>query len=137
MRFYTNIRVFTIDNFSVKKEILRCNFGRFFLIIIALILISSTNVVAQATDATLSNLTISSGSLNQPFVPSTTSYTVGVRNSTTNFAVTPTTNDVNATVTVNGTAVTSCTASGPIALLVGPNTITTVVTAQDGTTTQT
>src|SRR5690606_34014361 len=43
----------------------------------------------------------------------------------------------NATITVNGTAVTSGNASGAIALNVGSNTITTVVTAQDGTTTKT
>jgi hypothetical protein len=40
-------------------------------------------------------------------------------------------------VTVNGAAVISGSASGAIALAVGPNTITTVVTAQDGTTTKT
>jgi trimeric autotransporter adhesin len=48
--------------------------------------------------------------------------------------VTPTTNDPNSTVTVNGTAVTSGNQSGPISLVVGANVITTVVTAQDGTT---
>jgi small neutral amino acid transporter SnatA (MarC family) len=37
---------------------------------------------------------------------------------------------------VNGTIVTSGSASGAIPLNVGPNTITVLVTAQDGTTTQ-
>jgi uncharacterized protein with beta-barrel porin domain len=45
--------------------------------------------------------------------------------------------DSNASVTVNGTAVSSGSASGAITLNVGSNIITTVVTAQDGTTTQT
>ncbi len=40
-------------------------------------------------------------------------------------------------ITVNSVAVTSGSASGRIALAVGDNTITTVVTAQDGTTTHT
>ena len=42
-----------------------------------------------------------------------------------------------ATVTVNGTAVTSGTAAGPIPLQFGGNLITVTVTAQDGTTTGT
>jgi len=51
--------------------------------------------------------------------------------------VTPTVNEANATVTVNGTAVATGVASGNINLNVGANTITTVVTAQDGSTTKT
>ena len=51
--------------------------------------------------------------------------------------MTPTVNQANASVTVNGTAVTSGSASGSISLSVGTNTITTVITAQDGTTTKT
>jgi gliding motility-associated-like protein len=49
----------------------------------------------------------------------------------------PVTADAGATVTVNGSTVTSGSASGPIALSVGSNTITTIVTAQDGTTSRT
>jgi gliding motility-associated-like protein len=51
--------------------------------------------------------------------------------------VTPTTADVNATVKVNGTLVTSGTASGNLPLVVGPNTVTIVVTAQDVSSTKT
>ncbi len=51
--------------------------------------------------------------------------------------VTPTTQDINATVEVNGATVSSGTASAPIALALGQTTINTVVTAQDGTTTRT
>src|SRR5205085_2701105 len=48
-----------------------------------------------------------------------------------------TTNEPNATVKINGATVTSGTASAALPLVVGPNTITTVVTAQDGTTQKT
>jgi len=57
-----------------------------------------------------------------------------VSNSITSLTVTPTTDDANATVTVNGVEVTSGSASDPIALNVGQNTINLVVTAQNGTT---
>ncbi|UUZ47827.1 cadherin-like beta sandwich domain-containing protein [Massilia sp. B-10] len=68
---------------------------------------------------------------------STTSYTASVGNATTSLTVTPTRSDANASITVNGVAVISGNASGAIALSVGSNTITTIVTAQDGTTTKT
>ncbi len=67
----------------------------------------------------------------------TTTYTTSVSNATASVKVTPTTSDANAKVKVNGAAVTSGIASGSIALAVGQTTITTVVTAQDGSTTRT
>lgn len=91
----------------------------------------------SSTDATLSGFTISSGTLSPTFASATTSYTASVSNATSSITVTPTRNQANATITVNGTAVTSGSASGAINLNVGSNTITTVVTAQDGTTTKT
>ena len=93
--------------------------------------------VPSSTDANLSALTISSGTLSPTFASATTSYTASVSNATSSITVTPTRNQANATITVNGTAVTSGSASGAISLNVGSNTITTVVTAQDGTTTKT
>ncbi len=90
-----------------------------------------------SADATLSNLTISQGTLSPAFSSSATSYTASVGNGVTSLTVTPTVNQANATVTVNGTPVTSGAASGAITLDVGNNTITTVVTAQDGVTTNT
>ncbi len=87
--------------------------------------------------ATLSSLTLSSGSLTPTFATATTSYTETVTNSTTSINVTPTATDATATIKVNGTTVQSGTVSGAISLSVGTNTITTVVTAQDGTTTKT
>ena len=89
---------------------------------------------ALSTIATLNNLTISNGTLTPAFASTTTSYAASVPNSVTDITETPTFTDENATTSVNGTLVTSGTASGNIPLLVGPNTITTIVTAQDGTT---
>ncbi len=66
-----------------------------------------------------------------------TTYTTTANAGTTSVTVTPTAQDANATIKVNGIAVTSGTASGTIALAVGKTTITTVVTAEDGTTTHT
>jgi LEA14-like dessication related protein len=51
--------------------------------------------------------------------------------------VTPTLSDVLASVKVNGVTVASGSSSSAIALSVGSNVITTVVTAQNGTTTKT
>jgi gliding motility-associated-like protein len=92
---------------------------------------------APSANASLSNISLSSGTLSPVFSSVTGSYTASVANSVTSITLTPTTGDATASVTVNGTAVTSGSASGSIALSVGTNIITTVVTAQDGTTVQT
>ncbi|RZM21915.1 MAG: T9SS type A sorting domain-containing protein, partial [Pedobacter sp.] len=89
-----------------------------------------------STDAKLSTLSTTAGTLSPVFASATTAYTANVPNATTSITVTPTVNDVTATVRINGTTVTSGTASGAIALNVGNNTITVLVTAQNGTTTQ-
>jgi formylglycine-generating enzyme required for sulfatase activity len=81
---------------------------------------------APSSNADLSNLTVSEGSLTPIFASGTTSYSVNVPNSTTSITVTGTTADSNATLGGdNGVAKT---------LNVGVNTITITVTAQDGTT---
>ena len=90
-----------------------------------------------STNANLSELTISDVTLSPAFASGTTSYTASVVNSVTSITVIPTVEQANATVTVNGTAVTSGNASGAINLSVGDNTIPVIVTAQDGTTTKT
>ncbi|WP_395737657.1 cadherin-like beta sandwich domain-containing protein [Prosthecobacter sp.] len=90
-----------------------------------------------STDATLSGLALSSGTLSPVFASGTLSYTATVSNATTSVMVTPITTQANASVKVNGTTVASGTASGPVSLVVGSNTLTIVVTAQDGTTTKT
>ena len=92
---------------------------------------------AASTNANLTSLVLSTASLNPSFDAATTTYTATVSNATTSLTVTPTVAEANATITVNGDAVTSGAASGAIALSVGANTITTVVTAQDGTTAKT
>jgi hypothetical protein len=99
--------------------------------------IDNFSITATAADATLSGLAISAGTLTPAFSSSTTSYTASVANATSSITVTPTATDAAATITVNATSVTSGNASAPIALNEGSNIITTVVTAQDGITTQT
>ena len=88
---------------------------------------------AISANASLSNLVLSSGSLSPVFASGTTSYTASV-SGLLEIQVTPTATSSGATVKVNGTSVSSGTASGKIKLQVGSNVITTVVTAQDGTT---
>ncbi|MBK8039987.1 MAG: cadherin-like beta sandwich domain-containing protein [Verrucomicrobiaceae bacterium] len=90
-----------------------------------------------SSNANLSALTFSSGSLSPPFAPGTISYTAAVSFSTTSVTITPTRQQANATITVNGSATASGTASVPVNLTVGDNAIPVIVTAQDGTTIQT
>src|ERR1700743_187628 len=114
-------------NLSGKRGRFENLLGRIILVAITLVLILMLpgRVMAQSTDASLSNLTISPGSLQPGFDPNpNTSYTASVSNSTTTVSVTPTSTDPTATITVNGATVISTNASSPISLLVGPNTIT-------------
>ena len=108
---------------------------------------AQTMTPTQSTDATLSGLTATSSmsvsgtftalTLSPAFAAATTAYTATVGNSITHVKLTPTVNDSGATVTVQGTTVSSGSASGAIALSVGSNPLAVVVTAEDGTTTQT
>lgn len=86
-----------------------------------------------STNSNLAGLAISSGTLAPSFNSGVLSYTASVGNVVTSVTVSPLTADSTATVTVNGAPVTSGSASGAIVLAVGTNTITTVCTAQDGT----
>ena len=92
---------------------------------------------APATDATLSGLALSAGTLAPAFDSAVTGYAATVANAAASITVTPTTTDAHATVTVNGTAVTSGHASASLPLSEGDNTITIAVTAEDGVTTKT
>lgn len=92
---------------------------------------------APSAVSTLSNLSLSSGTLSPTFASGTTSYATTVPNAVTAITVTPTVTDANATVTVNGAAVVSGAASASIPLSPGANTITLVATAQDGVSTGT
>jgi N-acetylneuraminic acid mutarotase len=90
--------------------------------------------IGPSNQATLSNLALNVGTLTPAFSSVTTSYTANVSPATGTTIVTPTCADTNASVVVNGTTVISGTASPPINLVMGNNTINTVVTAQDGIT---
>ncbi len=84
----------------------------------------------KSSDATLSDLTITGGTLSPAFDSDTAEYAVSVGYSVTSVTVTPTVNDTGkATVTVNGGV-----ASQPVSLDVGANTITVKVTAENGAT---
>ena len=106
----------------------------------------ASTIMPLASDAELSALTASSStsatgtfsslSLEPAFAAPTTSYTATVLNPVTHVKLTPTVADAAAAATVNGTSVSSGTASGAIALSVGTNTVTVRVTAEDGTTTK-
>lgn len=90
-----------------------------------------------SSNADLSDLSIPTGPLTPAFDAGITSYSASVPNALASITVTPTVADSNAVVTVNGNSVPSGSASSPISLSFGPNTITTTVTAQDSTTTKT
>jgi gliding motility-associated-like protein len=90
-----------------------------------------------STDAGLSAMTLSSGTLAPVFTSATTNYTATVPFTTSSITLSPTRSEGSATIKVNGMTVSSGTASGSIALAVGTNTISTVVTAGDGTTSKT
>jgi gliding motility-associated-like protein len=88
---------------------------------------------AVSSDNNLSNLTLSTGTLNPVFASGTVSYTASVSNATTAVDVTPTVADATASVTVNGSSVTSGNAA-TVPLSVGANSITIQVKAQDNST---
>ena len=94
-------------------------------------------VIPPSSNADLSGLALSSGTLNEPFASGTTSYTANVANGVSSVTVTAAVYDSNATLQVNGVPMTSGVASGAISLNVGDTAIPVVVTAQDGTTTKT
>ena len=98
--------------------------------------LSITGIAAISSDANLSNLVLSAGAITPSFSASTLSYTSSVANAVTSTTITPTSTDANSTIKVNGVTVASGTPSGTINLSAGSNVITTVVTAQDGTTTK-
>ncbi|WP_080834903.1 cadherin-like beta sandwich domain-containing protein [Cohnella massiliensis] len=85
-------------------------------------------------DADLSGLKLSAGTLTPAFALGTVSYAASVDNSVSSIAVTPTLSDSGATVKVNGAPAASGAASEAVALNVGSNTVTVVVTAKNGTT---
>jgi uncharacterized repeat protein (TIGR02543 family) len=97
---------------------------------------------SASTDASLSGLTISAGTLTPAFTTLTTAYTVAEANSVSTITLTPAVNQAYATIQVkvgagSYTTVNSGVATSPLALSVGANKIVILVTAQDGSTTDT
>jgi hypothetical protein len=96
--------------------------------------ISVTREEAVSANADLSDLALSEGTLSPAFDSGTTSYTATVNGDVSDVTVTPTTASSEATVTVEGNAVNSGSASQPISLSDGPNNIDVTVTAENGNT---
>lgn len=96
-----------------------------------------TVTIARAANVNLGGLSLSAGTPTPPFDPSVTSYNLSVPNLTTSTTVTASVQDATSTLTINGQSVPSGQAFGPIALAVGPNTVTIVVRAVDTVTTKT
>jgi alpha-tubulin suppressor-like RCC1 family protein len=98
----------------------------------------SANVIFTTSgyNANLSNLALSSGILDPVFSSTTTGYTATVSSNTSTITVTPTVATPTSTVKVNVASVTSGAPSMPVFLMPGNNTITVLVTAQDGVTTK-
>ena len=92
--------------------------------------ISVTANFASA-NANLSNLVLSDGTLSPAFDPDVTNYTEDERHRITSITVTPTVQDANATITVDGQPVPSGQQSQSINLNVGNNTVTVMVYAGD------
>jgi hypothetical protein len=93
-----------------------------------------TIYVPASTNANLSSLAVSDGSLSPAFDSGTTAYSVSVPYLTSSLTFTPTVQDPTATVTVSDVAVTSGTPSGSVALGVGSNAVTVRGIAQNGST---
>lgn len=90
-----------------------------------------------STNANLSALAMSAGTLSPSFASSTIGYTVNLPGGTTSMTVTPTSANAFATIKVNSSTVTSGNASGSITLSNGANPITIEVTAEDPIATKT
>ena len=88
-----------------------------------------------STNAYLTNLVVSAGTLNPGFTSNTFVYSVSVPYVTTNLTLTPTAANTNTTITVNGSPVVSGNPSGAISLSVGANVITNLVVSQSATVT--
>ena len=91
--------------------------------------IKGTGVLSDIAD--LAAIALSEGTLSPSFSANTTDYSVKVGYTTAALTVTPTKADPNATVMVNGSS-----PSNAVPLIPGKNTITVIVTAQDGMSTK-
>lgn len=87
-----------------------------------------------SNNANLSKLTVSVGTLDPVFSSDVVEYAVTVDNNISSITCTPTKAESHATIKVNANQVESGKPSPEISLNPGPNTVTIVVTAEDGTT---
>jgi len=87
-----------------------------------------------SNNANLSGISLSSGSLSPAFNQDTLNYAVTVENSISSIVITPISAESHAIIKVNGANVLSGSQSDPIPLNAGINTISILVTAQDGST---
>ena len=92
---------------------------------------TSNSAQGLDTEASLSSLSISAGTLDPAFSLSVNNYTATVPNGTDSVDVSATTSDNNDSFTINGSD------NATVALVVGDNTISIVVTAEDGTSSRT
>ena len=97
----------------------------------------AVTVAPASSDATLRGLTIDAGTLTPLFASNVTGYAANVANGVNSVTVTLTVSEIHAMVKVNDVVVAGGSASSPINLNVGANTITIAVTAQDGITSMT
>lgn len=98
---------------------------------------SENKTFTTTSQAALSSLSLSAGTLDPDFAGNVAAYNATVPFESVTINVTPTVAVAGATVQVNGTTVPSATPSDPVNLDVGSNTITVLVTSPDGQTTKT
>lgn len=98
---------------------------------------TSTIVNIAVDDHSLSNLTISAGTLTPTFASNALNYTANVTNAVSSIQVTPTATDASAIIKVNGVIVASGSASAAIPLHTNANTIKVAVSSVDGGSAQT
>ena len=106
------------------------------------IAIKGTAGITASTDATLSDLTLADDdgntiSLTPTFVSDTTDYMASVANGIDAVTLTAMTNDSNAMVAITSDDDTTSPGEAVLPLIVGSNTLTVTVTAEDGSTTET
>ena len=110
---------------------------------LSIVVYGYANTVADATDATLSALSVSGATLSPAFAAATTSYQATVANAVTQVTITQTTSEGTATVEyldnsdATLTDADTMTAGLQVSLNVGTNTVKVKVTAPDTTTTET
>ena len=92
-----------------------------------------TYSIVNTSNAYLRSLDVSSGKLSPDFTDTTLAYNLKVKSDVTSITFTPTAENPEAVIKINGVEVTSGQASAPIDLKAGDNIVTVEVTTADGT----